>query len=151
MFRKFVLKNERFFYRLLEILPGFFSWNVILFPYWGIFIIPNAVAYFILSYNIYWFYQSFQIAVTGIIAHYRIQASMTYDWVKDLTNFPDWKKVKHFIIVPTVNEPATTLIKNLDSLASQSLPKDQLYVVLAQEKKTYDDTRKQLIEDLQKK
>src|SRR3990172_12714493 len=120
MFRKFVLKNERFFYRLLEILPGFFSWNVILFPYWGIFIIPNAVAYFILSYNIYWFYQSFQIAVTGIIAHYRIQASMTYDWVKDLTNFPDWKKVKHVIIVATYKEPLHIIARTFESIAKQT-------------------------------
>jgi len=83
MIRKLILRHEKGFTRILEILPGFFSWNVILFPYWGIFFVPNAVAYFILSYNIYWFYQSLQIAVTGIIAHFRIQASMKYDWLGD--------------------------------------------------------------------
>jgi len=56
-------QKEKLVQRFLEILPGFISWNLILFPYWGIILIPNAVAYFILAYNIYWFYQSLQIAI----------------------------------------------------------------------------------------
>lgn len=74
-------KKERVIHRLLEILPGFFSWNVILFPWWGIFIIPNVVAYFILLFNVYWFLQSFQQAISAVIAHLKIQASMNYDWL----------------------------------------------------------------------
>lgn len=151
MFRKFVLKHQRLFYRLLEILPGFFSWNVIFFPYWGIFIVPNAVAYFILSYNIYWFYQSLQIALTGIIAHYRIQASMTYDWVKDLTSFPDWKKIRNVIIVTTYKEPLHILDRTFESIAAQTLPQEQIYVVLATEKKEPEEDRLAKISELKKK
>ena len=103
--RKFIIKHEKRIYRLLEILPGFVSWNTILFPYWGILLIPNVVAYFILTYNIYWFYQSFQIAVTGVISHFRIQATMFLDWMNELKMFPDWKKVSHIVIIPTYKEP----------------------------------------------
>jgi hypothetical protein len=149
--RNFILKHDKLVYRLLEILPGFVSWNLILLPYWGIFIIPNFVAYAILAYNIYWFYQSFQIAFTGMISHMRIQASMRFDWLRDLQPFPDWQKVKHFVILPTVSEPINTLTKNLDSLANQTLPKEQIYLVFAQEKKAYDDNRKKLIDELKKK
>ena len=95
MMRKFILKHERGVYRSLEILPGFVSWNLILFPYWGIFIIPNVVAYFVLAYNIYWFYQSFQIAISATVSHFRVQSAMIFDWVGDLKSFPDWKKVNH--------------------------------------------------------
>src|SRR3990172_5359974 len=103
--RNFIINHDKQVLRLLEILPGVVSWNVILFPYWGIFFIPNVVAYFILSYNIYWFYQSLQIAITGIVSHYKVQASMRYDWVKDLTSFPDWEKVRNVIIIATAKEP----------------------------------------------
>ena len=92
MLRRFIENHERGVQRFLEILPGFISWNLILFPYWGIFVIPSAVAYFILAYNIYWFYQSLQIAVTGIIAHIRIQASMHNDWIADLKK--NYKKME---------------------------------------------------------
>ncbi|HSX49035.1 MAG TPA: hypothetical protein VLE44_02140, partial [Candidatus Saccharimonadales bacterium] len=105
LLKSFALKHEHKIQRALEILPGFVSWNLILFPYWGIFVIPVAVAYFILIFNIYWFYQSLTIAVTIIISHLRIQAAMNYDWVKDLQGFPDAKLVRHVIIIPTYKEP----------------------------------------------
>lgn len=137
-FRQFVLEHDKTIHRLLEILPGFFSWNVILFPYWGIFVIPEVVAYFVLLFNIYWFYQSFQIAVTAIISHFKIQAAMNYDWVGDLKNFPDWKKVRNIVIIPTYKEPEHTLERTLNSLVAQTLPKENLVVVIAQENRAPD-------------
>lgn len=151
MFRKFILKHEKGVYRFLEVLPGFVSWNLILFPYWGIFIIPNTVAFFILAYNIYWFYQSFQIAITATVSHFRVQSAMIYDWLGDLKAFPDWQKVNHLIIITTYKEPLHTLERTLTSLAEQTLPKKQLYVVLAMEKKEPEGERDEKIKILQKK
>ena len=131
--REFLIKHDRVVHRLLEILPGFFSWNLILFPYWGIFVIPNIVAYFILVFNLYWFYQSFQIAVSAIVSHLKIQASINYDWLSDLKSFPDWQKVHHVVIVPTYKEPLYILDRTLTALAAQDLPTKQLSVVLAME------------------
>jgi cellulose synthase/poly-beta-1,6-N-acetylglucosamine synthase-like glycosyltransferase len=137
--------------RLLEILPGFFSWNVILFPYWGIFVIPEIVAYFILTYNIYWFYQSLTIALTATISHLRIQASMNFDWVGDIKNFPDWKKVHHVILVTTYKEPLYILERTIGSIAGQTLPGDQISVVLATEKNEAESDRKEKEKALRKK
>ncbi len=133
--KSWVARHERFVLRILEILPGFVSWNIILFPYWGIFIIPNAVAYFILIFNIYWFYQSFTIAVSATVSHLRVQASMKYDWVKDLDLFPDWKHVNHIVIIPTYKEPIRTLERTIESLAQQTLPGKNMTIVLAMETK----------------
>jgi cellulose synthase/poly-beta-1,6-N-acetylglucosamine synthase-like glycosyltransferase len=133
--RKWILKNETKVLRALEILPGVFSWNVILFPYWGIFIVPNAVAYFVLIFNIYWFYQSFLIAITSIISHVRIQASIAYDWMGDLKNFPDYQKVHNLIIIPTYKEPLHILERTINSLVTQTLPGEQMSVILAMEEK----------------
>lgn len=134
-------KKERIIHRLLEILPGFFSWNVILFPWWGIFVIPNVVAYFILLFNIYWLLQSFQQAISVVIAHLKIQASMNYDWLGDLKAFPDWQKVCHFVIIPTYKEPIYILERTLTSLAKQDLPLKQLTVCLAMEFKEPEEER----------
>ena len=81
--------------RALEILPGLMSWSFILFPVWGSIFWPIGVAYFIIAFNIYWLYQSVQIAITAMISHVRIQASMNYDWVGDLKVFPDSGKIKN--------------------------------------------------------
>jgi cellulose synthase/poly-beta-1,6-N-acetylglucosamine synthase-like glycosyltransferase len=151
MFRKFLVKHDHLVQRFLEIMPGFFSWNIILFPYWGIFLIPNVVAYFVLGYNIYFFYQSLLVAITSLLSHLRIQASINYDWVKDLESFPDHKKVINVVIIPTYKEPVHILERTLNSLAEQTLPRKQLQVVMAMEKKEDEETRKEKVEILTKK
>ena len=115
--QRFITKHEKVVMRLLEILPGFFSWNVILFPYWGIFLVPTAVAYFVLGFNIYWFYQSFQIAITATISHLKIQAAMNYNWMADVKGFPDFRKLHHVVIIPTYKEPVYILERTFKSLA----------------------------------
>lgn len=136
---------------MLEILPGFTSWNLILFPYWGILIIPNTVAYFILFFNIYWFYQSLQIAISSIVSHTRIQAAKLYDWMGDVKGFPDWQKVRHVVIIPTYKEPIHILERTFKSLADQEFPTEQIIPVLAMEGKEVEQDRNEKFKYLQKK
>lgn len=149
--RSFVLGNEDKIHRLLEILPGFFSWNLILFPYWGIIIIPEVVAYFVLAFNIYWFYQSFQITISSFISHLRIQAAENYDWMGDVKTFPDWKKANHIVIVPTYKEPLYILEDTLNSLKNQSFPSKHISIVLATEKKEDKAEREKKVKALKEK
>jgi len=133
--RRFIETHEKQVLRALEILPGFVSWNLILLPYWGIFVFPTFVAYFVLFFNIYWFYQSLQIAGSAIISHLRIQAAKVYDWMGDVKGFPDWKKIEHIVIIPTYKEPVHILERTFASLASQDFPTKQINIVLATEGK----------------
>lgn len=151
MLRNFILKNERLVQRLLEIFPGFVAWNLILFPYWGIFAFPTAVAYFILMFDIYWLYQSFITAITLTISHLRIQASIRYDWAKDAKEFPDWKKVLHVVIIPTYKEPIYILERTFEALAKQTLPTKQIVPVLAMETKEDKAARDEKVKQLKSK
>ena len=135
----------------MEILPGFVSWNLILLPYWGIFVFPVFVAYFILFFNIYWFYQSLQIAVSSVISHLKIQAAKIYDWMGDVRGFPDWEKVRHVVIIPTYKEPVHILERTLQSLADQEFPTKQIIPVLAMEGKEVREERNAKSEELIKK
>jgi len=124
------IKKERLIQRLLEILPGFVSWNLILFPVWGAFVAPIMVAYFILLFDIFWFYKSITFAFFAIIAHLRIEASKRMDWLGELKFFPDWKNVHHLVVVCTYKEPLYILERTLESLVKQTMPKNQMSVVL---------------------
>ncbi len=139
--RQFIEKNDKQILRALEILPGFVSWNLILFPYWGILVFPTFIAYFILLFNVYWFYQSLQLAVSTIVSHTRIQAAKVYDWVPDIKGFPDWEKLRHIVIIPTYKEPLHILERTLDSLAGQEFPVKQIIPVLAMEKQEPEEDR----------
>jgi len=123
-------KKEKIVKRLLEILPGFVSWNLILFPFWGTFISPISVAYFVLLFDIFWFYKSVTFALFAIIAHFRLEASKKMDWLGELKFFPDWKKVHHFVVICTYKEPLYILERTLESLIAQTIPQDQITVVL---------------------
>lgn len=133
--RKFFLKHDRQIQRILEILPGFVSWNLILFPIWGGFVAPLAVAYFVILFNVFWLYKSFTLAIFSIISHLRIQASEKMDWLGEVKFFPDWKNVQHLIIIPAYKEPIHLTERALSSLIEQNYPKSKFSVVLAFEQR----------------
>ncbi len=112
---------------------------------------PNIVAYFVLTFNIYWFYQSFLIAITATVSHLRIRASQNFDWLGDLKSFPDWQKVRHLVIIPTYKEPLYILERTFKALAAQTLPRKQIIPILAMEKAEPAEERKKKIAALKRR
>lgn len=139
MMRRHPVRTQRF----LEILPGFFSWSLILFPIWGSFLFPTIVAYYVITFAVYWLYRSGSIAILSVIAHFKIKASMRFDWVADIKqNFPQkWNSIHHIIIIPTYQEPLTTLQRTLNSLSEQSYPLANLHIMLSFEEREGEPAR----------
>lgn len=123
--------------RALEILPGFVSWSLILFPVWGSLIFPTAVAYYVIAFAVYWLYRSITLAVLSIVAHLKIKASSRFDWINDLKKrFPEsWHSIHHIIIIPTYQEPIATLQRTLTALSRQSYPVKNLHIMLSFEER----------------
>jgi len=139
---QFLEKNKKLILRLLEILPGFFSWSLILFPVWGSFLVPVLVAYFIIAFDVYWFYRSTSTAVLAFIAHYKIMAYQKFDWFGDVKSFPDWKRVHHVIIIPTYKEPLHTLQRTLKGLVKQTYPLKKIIIVVSFEEREGEAARR---------
>jgi len=74
--------DGRFFTRFLEILPGFTAWSILLLPFALARVLPIAVAYFILGFNLYWFAKSLNIMRYMLRSFRRMWASMKIDWLK---------------------------------------------------------------------
>jgi cellulose synthase/poly-beta-1,6-N-acetylglucosamine synthase-like glycosyltransferase len=132
-FRRHPVRTQR----ALEILPGLVSWSLILFPFWGSLVFPTAVAYYVITFSVYWFYRSISIAILSIMAHLKIRASMKFDWIANLQKeFPDtWNTIHHIVVIPTYQEPVTTLQRTLDALLAQSLPAKQLHIMISFEER----------------
>ncbi len=135
MSESFLYKHKRKIIRLLEILPGAVSWFLILFPIWGSFVAPEIVAYYIIAYAVYWLYRSLSMALLAFGAHFKIQASEKFDWLGDVKNFPDWKKICHIIIIPTYTEPLHILQRTLKGLTRQTFPLKNICIVLSFEER----------------
>ncbi len=121
--------------RVLEILPGLFSWNMILFLVWGGYFIPVFTAYFILAFDVFWVWKGLTMTVAAYVSHLRINAAQRLDWMKEVRGFGDWGEVKHIILIMVANEPAETFKTTLENLTRQTFPLKQLAVVMATEER----------------
>lgn len=138
VFSRYPIKTKR----SLEMLPGMVSWALILFPIWGSLVIPYIVAYFILFFDVYWFYKSFSLAINAYIASKKIKKAEQENWLKKLEKLPNSKKVKHFLIVPNYKENLSKLRQAIQSVAAQTLPTKQIFIVLGMEKREEDGMKK---------
>ncbi|KKR78179.1 MAG: hypothetical protein UU23_C0002G0006 [Candidatus Curtissbacteria bacterium GW2011_GWA1_40_9] len=142
MLKRFVEKHDRQVHRFLEILPGTFSWTLILFPFWGSFIIPHYVAYFIIIFIVFWFYKSAMLALSAIVSHLKLRASEKYDWTADVRALGDHKKIHHLIMIPTYREPIATIVRGIESVRAQNFNKKQISVCVAFEAREGVEARK---------
>lgn len=138
-FRRHPVKTQR----ALEILPGFFSWSLILFPFWGSLVFPTVVAYYVICFAVYWLYRSMNLSVLSILAHFKINASKKFDWIKDLkkNNPKTWDSIHHIIVIPTYKEPIATLERTISALAEQSYPLEKLHIIASFEEREGKDAQ----------
>ncbi len=131
LFIRYPIKTRR----LLELLPGFLAWTIILFPVWGSLFVPAVLAYFILFFDMYWLYKSFFLVVTAYLATRKIKASERKNWYKKVETLPDVGKVHHILVIPNYKEKVEKLGVTLNALAAQTFPRKNLHIVLAMEKR----------------
>ncbi len=134
MIKEFVERHDRKIHRWLEILPGFVSWNLILFPIWGSFVFPEVIAYLVLAFDVLWLYKSATAGFAAWASHSRIEQAEKTDWQALAEKLPGVEKVHHIVLIPTANEPTYIIERTLENLTRQSCqPKKNLTVVLALE------------------
>lgn len=131
IFIRYPIKTKRF----LEMMPGLFSWTLILFPIWGSFFIPYILAYFILFFDVYWFYKSFSLTITAFLASKKIKEAEKINWLQKTESLPDFQKVNHAVIIPNYKENLDKLRKTVNAIASQTFPNNKIFVILAMEER----------------
>lgn len=131
--------------RSLEILPGLISWALILSPIWASFIIPYALAYFILFFDVYWLYKSFSLAITSYIATKKIKDASSVNWLSEAQKFNKFGEMSHVGIIPTYTESVHKLRETLQSLKEQTFPTKRIFVVLAMEEREKEAKEKATI------
>ena len=144
-------------YRLLEILPGFITWSLLLFPIWGSFVMPRIVAYFVISFLVFWLYQSFKNVTLSLIGYFKIKNAKKTDWAKDFhdNSRSDWLKYKdvgHVIIISSYKEPNEVIEMAVGSLAAQvDIDLKKIHVILGQEERAGAENNQKTIDYFSKK
>ena len=140
--QEFVLKHESGFERILEILPGGFTWLALTSPIWLSFTLPFAVAYLILIADVYWLLSALRIGVLILIGYKKMDHAKKQNWLNLLkTDFPkEANNYYHLILVPTFKEAAYILSATFDAVTTCNYPKDKIFLAVGFEEK--DDPEK---------
>jgi hypothetical protein len=72
--------HSRIVQRILEIVPGIVSWTLILLPVILSSKIPEVVAWFVLSFDFYWFYKALMLSGSVVVAYLRMRTVLGVDW-----------------------------------------------------------------------
>src|SRR3989344_2013636 len=141
MTKTWIERHKKPVMRSLEILPALISWGLIIFPIWGSFLVPVAVAYYIIAFDVYWLYRSIWTAGASLVGNFRLKASQRFDWLNEAKSFLDWDRVHHIIVIPSYKEPLETLRRTLTGLTKQTFPTDHLTVTVSFEEREGKEAR----------
>jgi len=84
--------DTRWFYRILEIIPGFITWTLLTAPIILSFFYPVAVAYFIIAFDIFWLLKSIRMSFSLVRGHQRSQEAESINWRDRLTELSNVDK-----------------------------------------------------------
>ncbi len=120
----------------IESLPAFLSWILLTAPFWASFLSASVVAFFIILFDIYFFWKAATLGINSIRGYLKIKVTAQASWLKKLKEgHLDYSKIRHIIFIPTYKEPEDVLDRTLNFLAEQEFPTKQVSVVLATEKR----------------
>lgn len=136
------MKNKKILVRLFYALIPLSSWLLITMPLWLSPFHPAVVAYFILTFDLYFFYKSLTTVYRAAIAYKKIQNNAKIKYFKKIKKLLVAKEIRHFILIPNYKEPIKKLEETIEVIVNCDYPfKDKIFLVLAfeeREKEAYE-------------
>lgn len=133
--------NPRLFRRFFEIVFPLSTWAIITLPLWLSPFHPAIVAYFLLTFDVYFFYKSLSIAVLSTLSFIKMQSLSKMDWLKAVKKMPDFPNIHHAVIIPNYKEKTEKIRKTLKFIAKQDFPRKRILIFLAMEEREGDPAR----------
>ncbi len=140
--------KDRRLYRVLEILPGFLSWAVliILFVFSGV--KPVWVAYFIIAFDVYWLLLVIYLGINLFAAYLGMKKNLKIDWRKQCeelspasSNNLKWQDIIHLVVFPTYNESLEVIRPSFEALIQDGYPTEKMIMVLAIEERAGQEAK----------
>ena len=140
---------DRRFYRFLEILPGLLAWATLITTMVLSFILPVAVAIFIILFDVYWLLKAVYVSLHLRYTYKKMRENMKCDWLSELERLPtqiynlqstaynlkSWKDLYHLVILPMATEPLEVVRESFAGLVKTKYPLNRFIVVLATEER----------------
>ena len=124
--------------RFFEIVPGAVAWATMLFLFSCAIFAPTVLAVVLIVFIVQWALRALFLAYRLILGYVLYQREMKVDWSSELQKLPpldSWRKIYHWVMVPTYKEDIEILRTTLDSIKNSDYPNDRIIVTLATEER----------------
>src|SRR6056297_728494 len=103
--------KTRRIYRLLEMLPGLFSWLTLLGAVFCSWLKPAWASYFIITFVLYWLFRTLYFNIHLTASFRKMRKNLEKDWLQEIKDLSpeeanyDWKELYQLVVVPMYKEP----------------------------------------------
>lgn len=125
------IASSPFFNRLFDLFIPVFTWVIISLPIWLSPFHPAVVSYFIIAFDLYFFYKALHTVYYAVLSYKTILLSRKISFSKKLASKNQYKDIHHFIIIPNYKEPLHKLISTINAMANRDYPGRHVNLVLA--------------------
>ncbi len=124
--------------RILEIIPGFLSWFMIIFLIVLFLVKPLVAIVIIIIYLLYWVARLLYSSILLLLAHYRLHSKKNNDWLsmcESVASDLKFENIIHVVLYTIYKEPENLITDSLNFLKETDYPSGKIIVVLAGEER----------------
>lgn len=138
------IAKSRFFNRLFDIFIPVMTWVIITFPLWMSPFHPALVAYFIIAFDLYFFYSCVRTVYYSTLSYRMIEEYEKVNFAEKVkSETAETKRIHHFVIIPNYKEPIYKLEETIQTIVGGDYPHKTLSLVLAFEKREAEALEKE--------
>jgi len=142
--------NHSSSYRFYGMIPGLLAWTTIILMFVLSWLMPTAVAIFIIFFDIYWLLKTLYLSFHLRATFSKMRENLKVSWLEKLqVSSIKYQNIYHLIVLPMYKEPYEVIRESLQSLVKINYPKDKLIVVLSAEERA-SQSAQEIIEKIQR-
>ena len=136
------ISRSKFINRLFEISVPILSWLIITMPVWISPFHPAIVAYFIIAFDLYFFYSCIRTVYFSTLSYRLITKNEKVPYNRYVSSLKEAIGIRHFIIIPNYKESLDKLEQTIRIITESDYPYKKISLVLAFEKRENDAFQK---------
>jgi hypothetical protein len=144
--------EQRWFYRIMEMVPGFLSWGMLLGPLALAFYYPDLVAIWVLVFDLYWLFKALEVGWRLILGYRKIRDDAKVNYFLKLKNLKEsdiscpkkkWNDLWQVVLLPSFNEGIEIIRPSIESYLKSDYPKERIIIVMALEERAGQELNRQ--------
>ncbi|MDD5496051.1 MAG: glycosyltransferase family 2 protein, partial [Candidatus Omnitrophica bacterium] len=138
------MKNDKFYRRMFEIMPGLMTWTTLIGLSVLAIVKPIWVAIFIIVFDLYWATRVGYLTTLMVIAYRRLGKEKGVNWLHRCERLGkrhslECKDLYHAVIFPIYKEGLDVLAPSVEALIASNYPREKMIVVLTAEERAGEE------------